>query len=62
MAIIDDIHKLNEKERLILQEYIKMTEFVLEITEVKEINENFGLREFHVKTTSGERSFSNSFR
>ncbi len=55
--LIKDINELDETSQRLIQEELNFSQFVLKVSQVKKIEEDIELRQFHVVTEQGERVF-----
>lgn len=57
LALIEDLKQLDEQNRHIVENYLSFKNFVFEVKGIYNIDEDFGLRHFEVKTSKGDRCF-----
>lgn len=58
IGLIEDIKELPSKSKKILEEELKKSYFIPKITEIEDIQENFGVSQWQVKTNKGRHEFS----
>ena len=57
LALLESLNSLDDQNKQIVERYLKFKSFVFEIKGVYEIEEDYGLRHFEVKTNKGDRVF-----
>jgi hypothetical protein len=60
IAFIDDMNELSTDNYRVLNEYLDKLDFQYEITDITNIQEDFGLRHWEVNTQAGETKFQTS--
>lgn len=57
LALLENLNILDDQNKRIVESYLSFKSFVFEVTGIYEIEEDYGLRHFEVKTNKGDRSF-----